>query len=120
MEFQDALIRWANLWFCQGSALRNFILHISMFSSNFPWSVLLSNIDILPLQTFEHFLDIIFMVDKSTVHERLLSTRLFVCFFTITLTVFLVHFRRVFLGNRAQEKEEAFCATMTSFLWFVL
>ena len=121
MEFQDALIRWANLCFCQGSALRNFRLHIFMFSSNFPWSVLLSNIEIVPLQSFEHFLtSFLWSIRVQTMEKCCRFVCFFVCFFTITLTVFRVHFRRVFSGNRAQEKEKTYCATMTSFRWSVL
>ena len=121
MEFQDTLIRWANLCFCQGSALRNFRLHIFMFSSNFPWSVLLSNIEIVPLQSFEHFLtSFLWSIRVQTMEKCCRFVCFFVCFFTITLTVFRVHFRRVFSGNRAQEKEKTYCATMTSFRWSVL
>ena len=119
MEFQDALIRWANLWFSQGSSLRNFRLQIFMFSSNFPWSVLLSNVEIVALQSFEHFLtSFLCSIRVQTMEDC--CRFVFFFFFTITLTVFGVHFRRVFSGNRAQEKEETYCATMTSFRWSVL
>ena len=80
MEFQDALIRWANSCFSQGSALRNFRVHIFMFGSNFPWSVLLSNIEIVPLQSFEHFLTSFLW---SITVQTMGNCCRFVCFFCL-------------------------------------
>ena len=56
------------------------------------------------------------MVDKSTDHGKLLS----ICFFTITLTVFVVHVRRLFAENRLWETKKTSSATFTSFPWSVL
>ena len=56
------------------------------------------------------------MVDKSTDHGKLLS----ICFFTITLTVLVVHVRRLFAENRLWERKKTSSATFTSFPWSVL